>query len=166
MIQNTRQEPHGLNPDEDPIADFYTVGHWNADAKRGSTKLRNAILKMHRPRVTMRQKRGYRPYGSWDQRKARFEQIRRIQEVVARHFGLPVEAMKGWRGPRSVSEKRQVAMYLARELAESSYPDIARCFGGKDHTTVMHACKKIRSLCDTDMRLRQDWDKLIRILTG
>jgi chromosomal replication initiator protein len=57
-------------------------------------------------------------------------------------------------------------MALAKELTEHSLPEIGEAFGGKDHTTVMHACKKIRSLCDTDMRLRQDWDKLIRVLTG
>ena len=57
-------------------------------------------------------------------------------------------------------------MALARELTEHSLPEIGEAFGGRDHTTVMHASKTIRNLRDSDTRVHQDWDKLVRILTG
>ena len=67
---------------------------------------------------------------------------------------------------RSLARPRQMAMALAKELTEHSLPEIGEAFGGRDHTTVLHACRTIRELCETDGRMRQDWEKLIRTLTG
>jgi chromosomal replication initiator protein len=97
---------------------------------------------------------------------ARAITIQNIQKTVADYYQLRLSDLLSQRRLRSLARPRQIAMALAKELTEHSLPEIGEAFGGKDHTTVMHACKKIRSLCDTDMRLRQDWDKLIRILTG
>jgi chromosomal replication initiator protein len=97
---------------------------------------------------------------------ARAITIQNIQKTVADYYQLRMSDLLSPRRVRSLARPRQIAMSLAKELTEHSLPEIGEAFGGKDHTTVMHACKKIRSLCDTDMRLRQDWDKLIRILTG
>ena len=97
---------------------------------------------------------------------ARAITIQNIQKTVADYYQLRLSDLLSQRRVRSLARPRQIAMALAKELTEHSLPEIGEAFGGKDHTTVMHACKKIRSLCDTDMRLRQDWDKLIRILTG
>ncbi|MBN8736575.1 MAG: chromosomal replication initiator protein DnaA [Xanthomonadales bacterium] len=97
---------------------------------------------------------------------ARAITVQNIQKTVADYYQLRLSDLLSQRRLRSLARPRQIAMALAKELTEHSLPEIGEAFGGKDHTTVMHACKKIRSLCDTDMRLRQDWDKLIRILTG
>ena len=97
---------------------------------------------------------------------ARAITIQNIQKTVGDYYQLRLSDLLSQRRVRSLARPRQIAMALAKELTEHSLPEIGEAFGGKDHTTVMHACKKIRSLCDTDMRLRQDWDKLIRILTG
>jgi chromosomal replication initiator protein len=97
---------------------------------------------------------------------ARAITIQNIQKTVADYYQLRISDLLSHRRVRSLARPRQVAMALAKELTEHSLPEIGEAFGGKDHTTVMHACKKIRGLCDTDMQLRQDWDKLIRVLTG
>jgi chromosomal replication initiator protein len=57
-------------------------------------------------------------------------------------------------------------MALAKELTEHSLPEIGKAFGGRDHTTVLHACRTIRDLAQKDGKLRQDWEKLLRELTG
>jgi chromosomal replication initiator protein len=69
------------------------------------------------------------------------------------------------RRTRSVARPRQVAMALARELTEHSLPEIGDAFGGRDHTTVIHACEQVRKLKDSDSRIREDWEKLVRKLT-
>lgn len=97
---------------------------------------------------------------------ARAITVQNIQKTVADYYQLRLSDLLSQRRVRSLARPRQIAMALAKELTEHSLPEIGEAFGGKDHTTVMHACRKIRSLCDTDVRLRQDWDKLIRILTG
>jgi chromosomal replication initiator protein len=59
-----------------------------------------------------------------------------------------------------------MAMYLAKSLTQHSLPEIGESFGGRDHTTVLHACRKIESLCETDARLREDHARLLRELAG
>ena len=58
-----------------------------------------------------------------------------------------------------------MAMALSKELTEHSLPEIGDAFGGRDHTTVLHACRVIRDLIETDGKLHEDWDKLVRKLT-
>ena len=58
-----------------------------------------------------------------------------------------------------------MAMALAKDLTAHSLPEIGKAFGGRDHTTVMHACKQIREMVETDARMRDDWDKLVRLLS-
>ena len=67
---------------------------------------------------------------------------------------------------RSIARPRQVAMALARELTTHSYPEIGDAFGGRDHTTVMHACTKIAELRTSDQRVSEDYLNLLRTLTG
>ena len=71
--------------------------------------------------------------------------ISRIQQLVAEHFHLSVPELIARTRTRDVVHARQIAMYLCRDLLKSSYPSIARSFGGKDHSTVIHACGKIRT---------------------
>ena len=64
-----------------------------------------------------------------------------------------------------LAERAPLAMALTKELTEHSLPEIGDAFAGRDHTTVLHACRQIRGLLETDGKLREDWDKLIRKLS-
>jgi len=91
--------------------------------------------------------------------------IPNIQKTVADYYGLQIKDLLSKRRTRSLARPRQVAMALAKELTEHSLPEIGDAFAGRDHTTVLHACRQIRSLMETDGKLREDWDKLIRKLS-
>lgn len=88
-----------------------------------------------------------------------------IVRVVGDYYQLRVADLIGKRRTQSLARARQMAMSLARELTEHSLPEIGNEFGGRDHTTVLHACKVIRGLVETDGKVREDWDKLIRKLS-
>ena len=91
--------------------------------------------------------------------------IPNIQKVVADYYGLQIKDLLSKRRTRSLARPRQVAMALAKELTEHSLPEIGDAFAGRDHTTVLHACRQIRTLMEADGKLREDWDKLIRKLS-
>ncbi|MBN8885315.1 MAG: chromosomal replication initiator protein DnaA [Rudaea sp.] len=91
--------------------------------------------------------------------------ISNIQKTVADYYQLRLSDLLSMNRSRSLARPRQLAMALAKELTEHSLPEIGRGFGGRDHTTVMHACRTIRDLRATDGKLRQDWEKLLRVLT-
>ena len=88
-----------------------------------------------------------------------------IVRVVGDYYQLRVADLIGKRRTQSLARARQMAMALARELTEHSLPEIGNEFGGRDHTTVLHACRVIRGLVETDGKVREDWDKLIRKLS-
>ncbi|MZR29750.1 chromosomal replication initiator protein DnaA [Sneathiella litorea] len=90
--------------------------------------------------------------------------IEEIQKKVAEHFNIRMSDMHSARRARAVARPRQVAMYLAKHLTSRSLPEIGRKFGGRDHTTVMHALKKIDELRQEDMVLSEDIDLLMRML--
>src|SRR5210317_832587 len=92
--------------------------------------------------------------------------IEAIQNRVAAHYGVRVAEMFSPRRARNIARPRQVAMYLAKNLTSLSYPDIGRQFGGRDHTTVMHAVKTIESLSKSDGQLAEDVQLLKSILAG
>ncbi|TCV92870.1 chromosomal replication initiator protein DnaA [Luteibacter rhizovicinus] len=89
-----------------------------------------------------------------------------IQKQVADYYQVRLSDLLSKRRVRSLARPRQVAMALSKELTEHSLPEIGEAFGGRDHTTVLHACRTIRGFCEKDVRMRQDWEQLIRILTG
>jgi chromosomal replication initiator protein len=91
--------------------------------------------------------------------------IPNIQKTVADYYQLRLSDLLSKKRSRSVARPRQMAMSLAKELTEHSLPEIGDAFGGRDHTTVLHACRTIRDFRETDGKLRQDWDKLVRVLT-
>jgi chromosomal replication initiator protein len=92
--------------------------------------------------------------------------IENIQKTVADYFKIKVADMYSKKRTRVVARPRQMAMYLARELTNLSYPEIGLSFGGRDHTTVLHACTKIEELKGSDQTLRKDYNLLIQVLTG
>jgi chromosomal replication initiator protein len=89
-----------------------------------------------------------------------------IQKIVGEYFNVRLQDLLSKRRVRSLARPRQMAMALSKELTEHSLPEIGEAFGGRDHTTVLHACRTIKKLCETDARMRQDWEQLIRTLTG
>jgi chromosomal replication initiator protein len=89
-----------------------------------------------------------------------------IQKQVAAHFNIRLADMYSARRARSIARPRQVAMYLAKQLTSRSLPEIGRKFGGRDHTTVMHAVRKVEELRDTDSSFAEDLELLKRILQG
>ncbi len=90
--------------------------------------------------------------------------IEEIQKRVAEHFNVRVADMHSARRARAVARPRQVAMYLAKQLTSRSLPEIGRKFGGRDHTTVMHAVRKIEELRATDTSFSEDVELLRRML--
>ncbi|MDA0998073.1 MAG: chromosomal replication initiator protein DnaA [Proteobacteria bacterium] len=90
--------------------------------------------------------------------------IEEIQKQVAQHFNIRTADMHSARRARSVARPRQVAMYLAKQLTARSLPDIGRKFGGRDHTTVMHAVRKVEELRAQDPGFAEDVDLLRRML--
>jgi chromosomal replication initiator protein len=90
--------------------------------------------------------------------------IDEIQKRVAEHFNIRLGEMTSDRRARAVARPRQVAMYLAKQLTTRSLPEIGRKFGGRDHTTVMHAVRKIEELKSTDAGLAEDVELLRRML--
>ncbi len=91
--------------------------------------------------------------------------IENIQKVVSEYYKMRVSDLLSRRRTRTIARPRQMAMALSKELTEHSLPEIGDAFGGRDHTTVLHACRKISELCDTDGRIREDKAKLLRLLT-
>jgi len=89
-----------------------------------------------------------------------------IQKSVAEYYKLRVVDLLSRRRTRMIARPRQMAMALSKELTEHSLPEIGEAFGGRDHTTVLHACRTIEKLCETDGRLREDRAKLVRLLTA
>lgn len=86
--------------------------------------------------------------------------IEDIQKVVARHYNVSKQDLLSNRRTRTIVKPRQVAMYLSKNLTPRSLPEIGRRFGGRDHTTVLHAVRKIESLLDSDKPLRSDIELL------
>lgn len=92
--------------------------------------------------------------------------VENIQKTVADYYKVRVADLLSKRRSRSIARPRQVAMALAKELTSHSLPEIGDAFGGRDHTTVLHACKRIREFRDTDQRIGEDYLNLLRTLTG
>ena len=92
--------------------------------------------------------------------------IEEIQRRVAEHYGIRLTDMHSARRARAVARPRQVAMYLAKQLTPRSLPEIGRKFGGRDHTTVMYAIRKIEDLRTTEPLLSDDIETLRRLLHG
>jgi len=92
--------------------------------------------------------------------------IENIQKTVAEYSKVRVADLLSKRRNRSITRPRQIAMSLAKELTNHSLPEIGDQFGGRDHTTVLHACRRVKLLRETEARVREDYQNLIRILTA
>src|SRR3989344_145634 len=91
--------------------------------------------------------------------------VNNIQKTVAEYFKIRISDLHSKSRSRQVTRPRQVAMALAKELTDHSLPEIGDAFGGRDHTTVIHACRKVLELKAKDSRMNEDYSNLMRILT-
>ncbi|HET7203902.1 MAG TPA: chromosomal replication initiator protein DnaA [Steroidobacteraceae bacterium] len=92
--------------------------------------------------------------------------IENIQKTVAEYYKIRVADLLSRRRSRSITRPRQMAMALAKELTNHSLPEIGDAFGGRDHTTVLHACRVVKELRDSQQRLNEDYSNLLRTLAG
>jgi chromosomal replication initiator protein len=92
--------------------------------------------------------------------------IDNIQKTVAEYYKIRVADLLSKRRSRMITRPRQIAMSLAKELTRHSLPEIGDAFGGRDHTTVLHACKRVKELRESDNRINEDYENLLRILTS
>ena len=83
-----------------------------------------------------------------------------IEEVVTARFHIKISEIKSRRRSKMLVHPRQIAMYLCRELTDASFPEIGRHFGGKDHTTIIHACKQISKAKENDLALKSILESL------
>ena len=90
--------------------------------------------------------------------------VKRIQDEVAKHYHLTTSDLIGPKRPKEIAFGRQIAMYLVRELLGTSLPAIGNAFGGRDHTTVMYACRQIEEKMKTDTEVQRDVDEIKRQL--
>jgi chromosomal replication initiator protein len=98
--------------------------------------------------------------------QAKLVTIENIQKTVADYYKVRMAELLSTRRSRSIARPRQVAMALAKELTTHSLPEIGDAFGGRDHTTVLHACKRIKELRDVEPRMGEDYSNLLRTLAG
>ena len=97
--------------------------------------------------------------------QARQVSVENIQKTTAEYYNIKMSDILSKRRSRSVARPRQMAMFLAKELTNYSLPEIGESFGGRDHTTVIHACKKINELRSLNHDIEEDYRKLLRVLT-
>ncbi len=92
--------------------------------------------------------------------------VENIQKTVAEYYKIRIADLLSKRRNRSVARPRQVAMALSKELTNHSLPEIGDAFGGRDHTTVLHACRRVKELRETERRIAEDYLNLLRTLAG
>lgn len=97
--------------------------------------------------------------------QAKLVTIENIQKMVAEYYKLKANDLLSKRRNRSIARPRQIAMSLAKELTNHSLPEIGDAFGGRDHTTVLHACRKVKELVASDHSWAEDYKNLVRILS-
>lgn len=89
-----------------------------------------------------------------------------IERVVADHYNVKIALLRSKKRDKDIAHARHVAMYLARTLTNASLPQIGKLFGDRDHTSVLHACNKIKGLLEDDWRLKEEVEQLRRVLQG
>ncbi|MFT5111943.1 MAG: chromosomal replication initiator protein [Parasphingorhabdus sp.] len=92
--------------------------------------------------------------------------VNNIQKRVAEYFSIRIADLNSKKRNRNIARPRQIGMALAKELTNLSLPDIGDAFGGRDHSTVIHACRKIEELCQTDSKVKEDTTNLRKQLSG
>ena len=96
----------------------------------------------------------------------RMVNVDNIQKTVAEYFKIRVSDLLSDKRTRTITRPRQMAMALAKDLTNHSLPEIGQMFGGRDHTTVLHATRKVVELKESDSKFQEDYSNLMRILSN
>jgi chromosomal replication initiator protein len=99
-------------------------------------------------------------------KRSDYPSIRDIQKAVCKHYDVKMMDLLSSRRTAEIVKPRQVAMFLCKDLTPHSLPQLGRRFGGKDHTTVLHAVRKVERLCQCDAELAHDIATLTKAITG
>lgn len=97
--------------------------------------------------------------------QAKLVSIENIQKTVAEYYKIKMAELLSKKRNRFLARARQIAMALAKELTHHSLPEIGDAFGGRDHTTVLHACRKVKDLLESDMTFKEDYMRFLRVLS-
>ncbi len=152
--------------DLDPAVAFFIGERIRSNVRELEGALRRVIAnaRFTGSRITIDQvKRSLRDLLAIQDRQVRIENI---QKTVAEYYNIKISDILSKRRNRSIARPRQMAMSLAKELTNHSLPEIGEAFGGRDHTTVLHACRKIAELRDTNADIAEDHKNLIRSLSS
>ena len=150
----------------DPAVAFFIGERIRSNVRELEGALRRVIAnaKFTGARITIEQvKRALRDLLAIQDRQI---SIDNIQRLVAEYYNIKISDILSKRRNRTIARPRQMAMFLAKELTNHSLPEIGEAFGGRDHTTVLHACRKVKELRETDTRFDEDYVNLSRILTS
>lgn len=155
-ILNKKSEQNGIKLDSEVAMFLATQIRSNVRELEGSLIRLSAFSSLEKVPITVELVK--KVLKNIIQERASTYSIEGIQRVVADYYNIKVVDLKSQRRIKSFSVPRQIAMYLCKEHLSASYPEIGQKFGGKDHSTVIHAVKKIHRVLDTDDLLKQDID--------
>jgi chromosomal replication initiator protein len=164
-ILRKKSEDEGVTLPEDVIQFLSTTMKSNIRELEGSLVRLGAYASLTGQSITLDMARNVLRDLIGDKKK--IVAMEDIQEAVAACFHIKIVDLKSRRRSKTLVHPRQIAMYLCRELTDASFPEIGRLFGGKDHTTIMHACRQIMKAKENDSGLNQTLDGLKeKILRG
>ena len=152
--------------DLDPAVAFFIGERIRSNVRELEGALRRVIAnaKFTGTRITIEQvKRTLRDLLAIQDRQI---SIDNIQRLVAEYYNIKISDILSKRRNRTIARPRQMAMFLAKELTNHSLPEIGEAFGGRDHTTVLHACKRIAELKESSADVAEDYRNLSRLLAG
>ena len=150
----------------DPAVAFFIGERIRSNVRELEGALRRVIAnaKFTGARITIEQvKRALRDLLAIQDRQI---SIDNIQRLVAEYYNIKISDILSKRRNRTIARPRQMAMFLAKELTNHSLPEIGEAFGGRDHTTVLHACKRIAELKESSADVAEDYRNLGRLLSG
>ena len=157
-ILRKKSEDEGVQLPEDVIQYLSTTLKSNIRELEGSLVRLGAFASLTGQKITLEMAKTVLRDLIGDKKK--IVAMEDIQDAVCTQFHVKINELKSRRRSKTLVHPRQIAMYLCRELTDASYPEIGRHFGGKDHTTIIHACRQVAKAKDTDPSMQTTLEKL------
>lgn len=157
-ILRKKSEDEGIQLPEDVIQYLSTTLKSNIRELEGSLVRLGAFASLTGQKITLEMAKTVLRDLIGDKKK--IVAMEDIQDVVCTQFHVKINELKSRRRSKTLVHPRQIAMYLCRELTDASYPEIGRHFGGKDHTTIIHACRQVAKAKDADPAMQTTLEKL------
>ncbi len=150
-----------LQLNEQQIAELASSGNPATDRYLSAPKIRQLVMQLAAESELGREQKTNATKTTMERDVKQFKTLsRRVTLLVAKYFGLPVSELKSKSRRQAIADARGLAMYLVRSLTPLSYADVGHLFGGRDHTTVMHACRKVSTQLESDESLRRFAEEL------